>query len=97
MKLVLPVGVMLLGRACPNALKEKVGRGFVCSLDRVYPSSTARKQGWNTQLPRLGQMVACPLCTRKHAVLPLTDGQKLSFIRCGDRQVAVALEGRRLG
>jgi hypothetical protein len=42
-------------------------------------------------------MVACPLFSRKHAVLPVADGQKFGFIRCGDRQVAVALEGRRLG
>jgi hypothetical protein len=41
-------------------------------------------------------MVACPFCSKKHAVLPVADGQKLSFIRCGDRQAAVALEGRRL-
>ena len=87
---------MLLGGACPNALKGKLGKGIVYQLNSVDLSSRARKQGWSSPLLGPGQMVACPFCSKKHAVLPVADGQKLSFIRCGDRQAAVALEGRRL-
>ncbi len=90
--------LLSLAGACPNALKRKLGKGIVYqkqSLDLNRQTTQRGSREWATPLLRAGQMVGCPNCTRKHAVLPQADGERLNYIRCDGEKIAIALEGRR--